>query len=131
MHFKYPNFLLVGAPEAGFIHFNYIDVEHFLEKLNRYTTIEAKNMYEGVKPPPKLTKFLLRLLKEFITRFFKNKGYKDAFYGFSLSILMLAYHTSSFLKYQIMKKYSSNNPREKILVEYNNIAKKIRDEYNS
>jgi len=51
----------IDDPETGFIHFNYIDTEHFLDKLNRYKTIEAKNMFNGIKPAPSLRKFLLKL----------------------------------------------------------------------
>jgi glycosyltransferase involved in cell wall biosynthesis len=115
--------------KIGFIHFNYIDVEHFIEKLNRYTTIEAKNMYNGIKPAPTLTNFIIKLLKEFIFRFVKNKGYKDGIYGFSLTMLMLAYHTTSYLKYRIMKKFNSYNPKENILLEYDKIAENIIREY--
>jgi len=119
----------IDDPEAGFIHFSYIDAEHFLDKLNRYTTIEAKNMFNGIKRAPSLIKFLLILLIEMLYRFIKRKGYKDGLYGFSLTILMVAYYASSYLKYNIMKKFNSENPREKILIEYNEIAKKIIEEY--
>ncbi len=114
--------------ETGFIHFNYIDVEHFIDKLNRYTTIEAKHMFNGIKSAS-FGKFLAKLLVELFGRFLVKKGFKDGLYGFSLAILMVAYHTSSYLKYKIMKKFSSDNPREKILMEYSNIAKNIIKEY--
>jgi len=116
-------------PETGFIHFNYIDVEHFIDKLNRYTTIEAKNMFNDIKPVPSFGKFLTKLLKELVNRFLRKEGFKDGLYGFSLTILMVAYHTSSYLKYKIMTKFNSDNPREKILMEYSNIAKNIIKEY--
>jgi glycosyltransferase involved in cell wall biosynthesis len=119
----------INDPETGFIHFNYIDVEHFLDKLNRYTTIEAKNMFKGIKTALNLGKLLLRFLIEILNRCIRKKGYKDGIYGFSLIILMIAYHTSSYLKYKIMKKFNTDNPREKILMEYNKIAKKIIEEY--
>ncbi|MDP3067019.1 MAG: hypothetical protein Q8N08_09815 [Methanobacteriaceae archaeon] len=35
----------VENPQEGFIHFNYIDFEHFIDKMNRYTTIEAKFLF--------------------------------------------------------------------------------------
>jgi glycosyltransferase involved in cell wall biosynthesis len=120
----------ITDPECGFIHFNYIDVEHFLEKLNRYTTIEAKNMYDGIKPVSTFSKLFIKLVKkEFFGRFIKKKGYADGIYGFSLSILMVAYHVSAFLKYKIMREYNSKEPREKIISKYNEIARKIIEEY--
>jgi len=42
---------------------------------------------------------------------------------------MVAYHTSSYLKYKIMTKFNSDNPREKILMEYSNITKNIIKKY--
>ena len=119
----------IDDPETGFIHFSYIDVEHFIDKLNRYTTIEAKNMFNGIKPAPSFGKFLTKLLKELVNRFLRKEGFKDGLYGFSLTILAVAYNTSSYLKYKIMKRFNSDNPREKILIEYNDIAKKIIEEY--
>lgn len=105
----------------GFIHFNYIDVEHFLEKLNRYTTIEAKNAVDaGGKFS--VTKLLIIMLKEFINRFIRRKGYMDGFQGFALSMLMMAYRLSASLKHYLIEKYSSDQVREKILNQYNQIA---------
>jgi len=119
----------ITDPYKGFVHFNYIDVEHFIEKMNRYTTIEAKNMFEGVKPNLSFLKLLLKLLAEFTKRLFYKKGYLDGINGFGLSILMVAYHMSSFLKYSLMKKYGTTNPREKILIKYQEIAQQIIEEY--
>ncbi len=121
----------IDYPEAGFIHFAYIDAEHLLDKLNRYTTIEAKNMFNGIKREPSLGKFLLILLIEMFYGFIKKKAYKDGLYGFLLTILTVAYCASFYLKYNIMKKFNSENPREKILIEYNEIAKKIIEEYKN
>jgi len=121
----------IKDPEAGFIHFNFVDVEHFLEKLNRYTTIEALNMYNGIKSKPNFVKLVLKLLREFIFRLLKGKGYKDGYYGFCLTMLMLAYHVSSYLKYKLMENYSSTNPRQEILKEYERIARSIIKEYQN
>ena len=117
--------------EEGFIHFNYIDVEHFLEKSNRYTTIEAKNMFEGIKSEMTFTKLLKKIFKDFIKRLFIQKGYKDEKYGFSLSILMTSYYISSYLKFNLMKKYNSLNPKYKIIEEYKKKAEEILNEYKN
>lgn len=105
----------------GFIHFNYIDVEHFLEKLNRYTTIEAKNAVDAGEKFS-VTKLLIIILKEFINRFIRRKGYADGFQGFALSMLMVTYRLSASLKHYLIEKYSSDQVREKILNQYNQIA---------
>jgi len=117
-------------PEEGFIHFNYIDVEHFLEKLNRYTTIEAKNSFSGLKPKLTRKRFFFLILKEFINRMFRRKGFKDGDVGFGLTLLMIAYHTSAFLKYRLMEKYNTIDTRNKILETYRKIADRYINEYN-
>ena len=123
--------LKINNPEEGFIHFNYIDVEHFIEKMNRYTTIEAKNMFDGIKSNYSFIKLLLRLTKEFVSRFLYRKGYIDGINGFGLTVLMVAYHTTSFLKYRLMKEYGTVNPREEILKKYQEIVKGVISEYKN
>lgn len=110
---------------------NYIDVEHFIEKLNRYTTIEAENMFKGLKPKPNnFLKELYLIIREMGGRFLFRQGYKDGVIGFYLAVLMGAYRVSSFLKLKIMEKYNSDKPREKILSDYENIVKKVIREYD-
>ncbi|MGZ0087194.1 glycosyltransferase family 2 protein [Caldibacillus thermoamylovorans] len=106
---------------VGFIHFNYIDVEHFLEKLNRYTTIEAKNAVDAGEKFS-IAKLLLIMFKEFINRFIRKKGYVDGFQGFALSMLMMTYRLSAGLKHYLVERYSSVQTRQKILNEYSRIA---------
>lgn len=122
----------ITNPEEGFIHFAYIDVEHFLEKFNRYTTIEAKNMFEGLKKPPaNFPKELYLTFRETIGRFFVKNGYKDGITGLYLAILMGAYRVSSFLKYRVMKKYRSMDPRKIIKDKYSQVSKQIIEEYRN
>lgn len=119
----------INNPEEGFIHFNYIDGEHFIEKLNRYTTIEAKKLFKN-NDNFKLRHLLIMIIKdEFITRYIRLGGYKDGFRGISLSLLMGAYRTATYLKLKIMKEFNSTKPRKKIEDEYQNIAEKVISEY--
>ena len=122
--------LFIKNPEEGFIHFNYIDVEHFIDKLNRYTTIEAKNMFKGLKRRPKnfLNEFYL-IIKEIGGRFVLRKGYKDGITGLYLALLMGTYRISSFLKLRLMEKYDSESPRDKIIEKYNAMTGEVIKEY--
>jgi len=68
------------------IHHNYDFVEQYINKLNRYTTIQARNLKE------KGSKFVWQDLiekpyKEFVSRFFSGEGYKDGVHGLTLSLL--------------------------------------------
>lgn len=124
--------LYVSEPEEGFIHFNYIDVEHFIDKLNRYTTIEAKNMFDSLKPAPgSFMKELYVILKHFAGRFFILRGYKDGKIGFYLALLMGAYHATAFLKYILMKRFKNKDTKSEVLRIYEKIAENIISEYKN
>ena len=78
-------------------HFNYTDSAHFVEKLNRYTNVEAQHLFDkGVK----FSFYLLfkAVLGEFYRRFFKGKGYKGGVRGFSLCLMMAFYQALSYIK---------------------------------
>lgn len=119
----------IEDPNEGFIHFNYIDVEHFIEKMNRYTTIEAKNLFDAGEDINS-KQLLRRVLGEFKFRYMDLKGYKEGFRGFSLSMLMALYRLVTYVKLKLMKEHDSKNPREEIREKYNIIADEIIEEYN-
>jgi glycosyltransferase involved in cell wall biosynthesis len=68
------------------LHFPEFNVERFLDKMNRYTTIEAKDRIEQGKRTN-----WFRLIGAFPAMFWKNyiyyKAYKDGFHGFVISLL--------------------------------------------
>lgn len=78
--------ILPQVEEFALIHYHYQTVSQFLSRLDRYTTIQAKDLQiKGYK-------FnwidLLRVpVEEFLSRFFANKGYLDGLHGLVLSIL--------------------------------------------
>lgn len=118
----------IEDPEEGFVHFNYLDFEHFLDKLNKYTTIEAKSVYEDGRDI-KFRSLIKMMIREFYLRYFSGKGRKEGYRGFSLSLLMVTYRLVTYSKLKLMKEYKTNNPREKIVNEYQNIADEILSQY--
>lgn len=90
--------LILPAEEPLAIqHFAYHDSAHFIEKLNRYTTIEAVQAFEKGK------RFsLLRMLgvgfRGFQVRYLSQKGYKDGYRGFFLSLMMGLYRALVYVK---------------------------------
>lgn len=114
--------------KEGFIHFNYLDVEHFLDKLNRYTTIEAKAVF---KTGENITFRAVtgQILNEFRKRYFKLGGRKEGFRGFSLSFLMSVYRLVTYAKLKLMREYKSDNPSGKIQEEYDKLAEEVIAEY--
>jgi glycosyltransferase involved in cell wall biosynthesis len=81
---------LPDRPDWHLIHFNYVTVHQFVEKLNRYTTIEADQAFAAAK---RFTLFqaLSSATQEWYRRFVKYKGYKDGWRGFYLALLMGLY----------------------------------------
>lgn len=118
----------INDEKCSFIHFNYVDVEQFLEKLNRYTTIEAENAWAAQLP---LNKFRVvrHIVREITKRFLKRQGYKDGFQGFLLACLMAGYQASAALKRYLMEKYQTKDVRERILQEYSVIARQEIEKY--
>lgn len=73
------------------VHYNYISVSQFLQKLQIYAPNEAKNLIEG-DYKFKWQDSIGFPVKEFLSRYFARGGYKDGFHGLMLSIFMAFYH---------------------------------------
>lgn len=114
--------------KEGFIHFNYLDVEHFLDKLNRYTTIEARALLKAGEDI-KFRAVTGQIFSEFRKRYFKLQGRKEGFRGFSLSFLMSVYRLVTYAKLKLMREYKSDNPSHKIQEEYDKLARDVIAEY--
>ena len=118
----------IEDPDEGFIHFNYMDFEHFVEKMNNYTTIEAKNLYNDDKDV-KFKSLLKQLYNEFKSRYYNGGGRKEGFRGFSLSLLMVMYRVLIYSKLKLMREFNSEEPRKKVIEKYNQIAEEVIKEY--
>lgn len=78
-------------------HFAYIDAEQFVEKLNRYTNIEAGEYFsKGIKFDK--YKLIKSFIGEFLTRYIGMKGYKDGIRGLFVSLMMGMYRMVSYIK---------------------------------
>lgn len=85
-----------GYLKEHIIHYNYENISQFLEKLGKiYAPNEAEQLIiEGYTLD---WRDAIRLpTKEFVSRFFARKGYKDGFHGLMLSLLMAFYHLVVF-----------------------------------
>lgn len=71
-------------------HFGYDSISEFLDRQNRYSNIEAQNLYDkGVRFS--LLNLIWKPKREFLVRFIKHEGFLDGFYGFALTVLMMIY----------------------------------------
>lgn len=103
------------APDDGLplVHFNYTDVTHFIEKLNRYTTIEAVGR-AGSRRRIRRTRAIAATLREFRDRFLRHKGYRDGWRGFYLAGLMAFYRFAVYAKEEELKSIGTREDVERI-----------------
>lgn len=84
---------LPASDKYQLIHHNYQTVEQFVERLNRYTSIEAK---EDKKVDVGLV--LNSYFDQILTRMFAGMGIDEGLHGISLSILQANYQLLTLLK---------------------------------
>lgn len=79
------------------IHYNYKNIEDFIDKVNRQSTLEAVKWYlKGRRIS--LIHGLWKALDRFWRRYVRKKGYKDGFYGFVAAFLSGFYQFVAYSK---------------------------------
>lgn len=78
------------VPGAMLVHFNYADVDDFVARLARYTTVEADQAFargerDGV------ARGLVAALREWVVRYVRHGGWRDGWRGAHLALLMAVY----------------------------------------
>lgn len=97
-----------GHLQSDIIHYTYDNLEHFITKLNKQTTLEVRKWCRQGKPMH-LGKFIWRTIDRFFRSYMGKKGYKDGFIGFLVAFNAGFYQSLSYLKY---REYLINKPRE-------------------
>lgn len=93
---------LPADPDLCIVHFNYLDVTQFIEKLNRYTSVEAQQALERGKVETGWST-TREVFAELFRRYVKKGGYKDGWRGFYLSLLMALYRVGTAAKLAELK----------------------------
>ncbi len=90
-----------GHLKADIIHKGYPDLEHFLNSINRQSSLEA---VKWVNTGRKMSfgRALWRTIDRFFRRFFGKKGHKDGMYGFIIAFFDSLYQILSYAKYREM-----------------------------
>jgi (heptosyl)LPS beta-1,4-glucosyltransferase len=78
-------------------HYGYDTVSEFLERQNRYSSVEAKNRLDSGEKYS-LCNLIWWPTREFLARYIKHLGFLDGFDGFMLTYLMVVYKTSVVVK---------------------------------
>ncbi|OGE72411.1 hypothetical protein A3H40_04165 [Candidatus Daviesbacteria bacterium RIFCSPLOWO2_02_FULL_38_15] len=88
---------LPANEKYAIIHSSYETISEFIQRMDRYTTIQARELNkEGYKF--KWVDLFEKPLNEFLSRFFANKGYQDGLHGLSLSLLQAFSFLAVYLK---------------------------------
>ncbi len=107
------------------VHFNYVDSMEFIDKLNKYTSIEARQAHERGE----LASYghaIYQVFKEFPNRYIRKGGFRDGWRGFYLSLSMAFYRLNIFSK---MKELEIYGARDKIIKIYAKEAEKVLASY--
>jgi (heptosyl)LPS beta-1,4-glucosyltransferase len=92
-----------GHLTKDIIHKGYPDFEHFLQSLNRQTTLEAQKWVDTNRKMPAGTA-IWRTVDRFFRTFIGKKGYKDGFIGLMIAFFASLYQIMSYAKYWEIKK---------------------------
>ena len=91
-----------GHLTADIIHKGYPDLEHFLNSVNRQSTLEAVK-WINTNRKMSLGRALWRTIDRFFRRLIGKKGYKDGLYGFVIAYFDSLYQFISYAKYREMQ----------------------------
>lgn len=91
-------------------HNNYQSVEQFIEKMDRYTTVEAQ---ASPANKPTAAELIAVWRREFLARMFASDGWQDGTHGVALSILQANYPFLTQLKLWQKAGFASNSSLSK------------------
>ena len=112
--------------QNAIIHFNYVDSSQFIDKLNRYTSIEARQAFDrGQRVPP--WRAARQGIREFLSRYLRAHGFRDGWRGFYLSAFMSFYRIAFAVKLQELH---AVGPREDVEALYRQEAERILAVYS-
>ncbi|MGD9129804.1 MAG: glycosyltransferase family 2 protein [Candidatus Woesebacteria bacterium] len=88
---------LPAKEEFALLHHNYQNISQFLERLNRYTSIEA-NLKKDKQSSIKSNQLIKAFTDQFLSRLFEESGIDEGAHGVSLSLLQANYQLITLLK---------------------------------
>jgi (heptosyl)LPS beta-1,4-glucosyltransferase len=116
---------LDAKEDLAIIHHHYKDLDQYLERMNRYTSIQAKTLIE------KKYKFIWKDLVqkptgEFLSRYFAGQGYKDGLHGLATSLLQAFSEAIVYLKvWQEEKFLEQHMSFDEVVKEVSEVEKQL------
>lgn len=86
------------------IHHNYLSISQFIERMNRYSSVQAQELKDQ-NIVFNWRDLIEKPLGEFLARFFAKKGYLDGLHGFALGLLQALSFLVVYLKLWEMSKF--------------------------
>ncbi len=99
-----------GHLKSDIIHKGYPDLEHFLNSINRQSTLEAIK-WISTNRKMSLGRIIWRTVDRFFRRYWGKKGYKDGLYGFMIAYFDSFYQIISYAKYKEMQRKNKPTAR--------------------
>lgn len=90
-----------GHLKSDIIHKGYPDLEHFLNSINRQSTLEAVK-WINTNRKMSLSRIIWRTVDRFFRRYIGKRAYKDGLYGFIIAYFDSFYQVVSYAKYKEM-----------------------------
>lgn len=99
---------LPAEVQYAIIHHSYETISQFIERMNRYSNVQAEELKkEGYKFDWK--NLFEKPLNEFLSRYFANYGYRDGLHGLALSFLQAFSFIVVYLKLWEMEKFKEQD----------------------
>lgn len=86
-----------GHLDGNLIHRTYTGVSDYLKRMDRYSTLAAKQMIQEGRRPGKLS-IVSRPLATFLKMYIMKQGFREGYYGFLISSLYTVYTFSKYTK---------------------------------
>lgn len=111
----------IDDPKACLLHFSYVSPEQYFEKMDKYTTIEARALFQSGKGY-EFRQALKDAWNAFRKRFFKKgQGRKDGAMGFIYCVWTAVYKLNVYAKLALMKAYQTSDYAQEIQKKYDGL----------
>ena len=111
--------------DNALVHFAYPEAAQWLEKMNRYTSVEAQQRLDRREHASSF-KALVQATGVFLTSYLRRQGYRDGWRGFYVSALSAFYRLVTLAKLQALETVGT---RKKVEEVYRRDAERLLDEY--
>lgn len=117
---------LPAKEDFSIVHHNYDSIEQYLEKMNRYTSVQADLLKkDGYKFS--WSDLIIKPMNEFMNRYFTGEGYKDGLHGLALSFLQAFSEIVVYLKLWQKNKFVEKDIKViEVVSEFNKKKREFR-----